>query len=343
MRGISLQGEELMANQEHLKQLQEAIEKKDVAVWNNWRMKNPKVRPDLRIAEFSSANLHGADLSEAKLGLADVSGADLSGADLSEADLKRASLNDANLSRSNLSDANLKGANLRRANLSDADLSGANFHDADLSGANLSGADIRNADLVSIDVDTKTMLDNATVKDCKIRLYDLERLTNYGGLTRGQRMDMIIVNPTAKLRSYYSGVWQWIYLIALTLFIYPYAFFLFTNYSKAEFYVSEESTTLARALGEYILSGGQPEGRIAWFVFSCFCFQLLYGILRTILIIKVKNLELYIESTGLQPKLSLRGRWGKLLMADKILFFINLCVVICHTWHFMQMRVPYSG
>lgn len=332
-----------MANQEHLKQLQEAIENKDVAVWNNWRMTNPTIRPDLRVAEFSRANLHGADLSKAKCGLADISGADLSRADLSETDLKRASLNDADLSRSNLSDANLRRADLRRANLSDADLSGATFRDADLSGADLRGADLRNADLVSIEVDTKTMLDNAKVKDCKIRLYDLERLTNYGGLTRGQRMDMIIANPAAKLRSYYSGIWQWIYLIALTLFIYPYAYFLFTSYSKAEFYVSEESTTLARALVEYILSGGQPGGRIAWFVFSCFCFQLLYAILRSILLIKVKNLELYIESTGLQPKLSLRGRWGKLLMADRILFVVNLCVVACHTWHFLQMRVSHLG
>jgi hypothetical protein len=59
-----------MANPEHLKLLLRGVD-----AWNEWRIKEPSVRPDL---EFEGADLRGADLSEA---------------DLSEADLRRAILN----------------------------------------------------------------------------------------------------------------------------------------------------------------------------------------------------------------------------------------------------------
>ncbi|MFQ6150264.1 pentapeptide repeat-containing protein [Bifidobacterium adolescentis] len=112
---------------------------------------------DLRSADLSDANLHGAnlrsaDLSDANLRCADLSDADLHGADLrcanlrdadlSAADLRCADLRSADLSAADLSAADLRGANLRSADLSDADLRSADLSAADLRGANLHGANL---------------------------------------------------------------------------------------------------------------------------------------------------------------------------------------------------------
>src|SRR2546426_1109603 len=56
-----------MANQEHVKILQQGVE-----AWNQWRDQDPKISPDLR-----EANLRGADLHAANLGGADLTGATL--------------------------------------------------------------------------------------------------------------------------------------------------------------------------------------------------------------------------------------------------------------------------
>ena len=76
-----------MANDKHV-----ALLKKGVAAWNEWRAKNPDIRPDLREANFSKADLNRADLSLANLSRADLSRADLSFANLSWAHLGGARL-----------------------------------------------------------------------------------------------------------------------------------------------------------------------------------------------------------------------------------------------------------
>ena len=104
-----------MANEEHLKLLKEAIQKKDITIWNGWRLNNPHFRPDL-----SGAVLQGANLKQARFWRADLRGANLENARLSGADLWQADLSGAILQR-----ANLKQANLSKADLSKADLSSA--------------------------------------------------------------------------------------------------------------------------------------------------------------------------------------------------------------------------
>ena len=104
-----------MANEEHLKLLKEAIQKKDITMWNGWRLNNPHFRPDL-----SGAVLRGANLKQARFWRADLRGANLENARLSGADLWQADLSGAVLQR-----ANLKQANLSKADLSKADLSRA--------------------------------------------------------------------------------------------------------------------------------------------------------------------------------------------------------------------------
>ena len=118
-----------MANEEHL-----AVLKRGVEAWNQWRQKNPEVRPDLGRAKLARANLRGADLSGADLSGADLSGADLSGANLTWADLSRADLSGADLSGANLCFwADLSGANLSGANLRDASVEWTTFGNVDLS------------------------------------------------------------------------------------------------------------------------------------------------------------------------------------------------------------------
>ena len=88
-----------MANPEHVAKLKEGIES-----WIHWRAENPGVRPDLREAQLSRADLSWLDLSEAQLSFADLSGADLSAAQLSVADLFGAKLIEANLKEADLRD-----------------------------------------------------------------------------------------------------------------------------------------------------------------------------------------------------------------------------------------------
>ncbi len=127
-----------MANPEHLKILQQGVR-----AWNEWRMKERVVAPDLDGADLSSADLPEANLNHASL----------TGADLHEAYLKRASLLGANLVGANLSGADLAEADLMRADLNRADLTKAHLFkaklwDATLDEATLSGADLAEADLL---------------------------------------------------------------------------------------------------------------------------------------------------------------------------------------------------
>jgi hypothetical protein len=113
-----------MANEEHLKILQQGV-----AAWNKWREENPEVIPDLFRADLRKA---------------DVSGANLSWANLREADLWRADVGEANLTGVNLHGAELKEADLHGANLSGADLS-----ESDLGGAKLYGTHFTNTNLIN--------------------------------------------------------------------------------------------------------------------------------------------------------------------------------------------------
>jgi hypothetical protein len=75
-----------MANEEHL-----ALLRQGVKTWNEWREKNPDIRPDLSRADLAGADLHLADLHEANLRGANLRGANLRGANLRGADLAEVS------------------------------------------------------------------------------------------------------------------------------------------------------------------------------------------------------------------------------------------------------------
>ena len=63
-----------MAGVEHLLLLRQGVE-----TWNQWRKKNPTVKPFLREAVLRRMDLTGANLREANLRKADLSGSNLVG------------------------------------------------------------------------------------------------------------------------------------------------------------------------------------------------------------------------------------------------------------------------
>jgi hypothetical protein len=142
-----------MANEEHLARLKEAIEKKDITRWNEWRFGYQEVKPDLYMADLSHKDLHNADLSYGNLIGIDLRGAHLQGANLLG----------ANLGEANLVGASLRGADLRYVNLIGAALENTNFSRAIIGWTLFTMVDLsksRGLDLTkhvapsSIDVDT---------------------------------------------------------------------------------------------------------------------------------------------------------------------------------------------
>ncbi len=150
-----------------------------VNAWNEWRLQESVVRPDLSGAELHEAdltwaNLRGAILRGANLVAADMTEADLSEADLSEANLRGASLRGANLDWAFLRSANLQGADLGGAILTDTNLSGADLAGVDLSGAKLIGANLTGANLFGANL-TGTSFVESQVADTKFGNVDLSQ------------------------------------------------------------------------------------------------------------------------------------------------------------------------
>jgi uncharacterized protein YjbI with pentapeptide repeats len=129
--------------------------KTGVPVWNDWRIRNAHIRPDLRAADLRGRNLGGANLGDVNL-----SWADLSGANLREADLSYANLNEAHLIRADLT------ALLIGTNLSDAYLDGADLREADLLGTHLIGTHLDGAELESVCFSGTNFL-NVDLSRCK--------------------------------------------------------------------------------------------------------------------------------------------------------------------------------
>lgn len=123
-----------MANEEHLKILRQGV-----TAWNQWRLQNPDIQPDL-----SDADLREEDISWRDLRRVILSGADLRGADGKF---------------SKLSSAYLDGVDLRGACLKGTVLRGVDLRGAYLSGADLSKADVGYSILGDIDLSAVEGLD----------------------------------------------------------------------------------------------------------------------------------------------------------------------------------------
>jgi len=136
-----------MVNKKHLQIIRQGVD-----AWNEWRRKNPELRPNLRGADLHEADLYEADLSEADLSKANLTQANLGEANLSMASLCEADLRGANLYKAILTQANLYKADLCMVNLGEANLYKADLSKANLGGAVLTGAVFRGAKLCGADL-----------------------------------------------------------------------------------------------------------------------------------------------------------------------------------------------
>lgn len=134
-----------MANIQHVEILQQGIK-----AWNAWRMKYPKIKPDLSTLSFNGRNLSGINFSDTFLENSDLRntkfiGANFQNAYLYNVDAQNAVFDKANLSGANLQRTIFRKAKLRNARLDFANLNESNFEEADLSKASLQEAQIKGA------------------------------------------------------------------------------------------------------------------------------------------------------------------------------------------------------
>ena len=134
-----------MANNKHVEILLQGVK-----VWNSWRRKYPKIKPDLSTFSLRGADLSFVDFSKTYLENSDLRDAKFTGANFQNAHLYNTDGRNAIFDKANLTNAVLQRAlfqkvKLRGAKLDMANLYEANFEKADLSGASLRGADLKDA------------------------------------------------------------------------------------------------------------------------------------------------------------------------------------------------------
>lgn len=162
-----------MSNREHLEILKQGVE-----VWNNWRMGNLDIVPDLSSSflnnfKLSKVNLNNADLSFTELIKADLSFAKLNNAGLSFTNLHKADISDASLIKADISRSLISYAKLIRAKFDFADLRNSSFYYTDLSYAGLNYADLSHASLGKANLSYATLHDttfnNTKLEDTKFK------------------------------------------------------------------------------------------------------------------------------------------------------------------------------
>ncbi|MBI4674764.1 MAG: toll/interleukin-1 receptor domain-containing protein [Chloroflexi bacterium] len=156
-----------MANPEHLAKLDEALEVKDISIWNRWRNENQDRQIDLSKIALTKPKLDGVDFSRVDLRDATFIDADLVGANLSHARLFGARLLASNLGRANLTEAHLGGAELSESILSEADLVRADLFRTNLTLTNLWHSNFAEAKLsltIFASVDLSTVYNLGTVR-----------------------------------------------------------------------------------------------------------------------------------------------------------------------------------
>jgi uncharacterized protein YjbI with pentapeptide repeats len=114
-----------MANVKHLEILKDSVRE-----WNSWRIKNPKIKPNLANGNFESMHLERVNLS---------------GANLRSANFHQAFLRNSNLTGIDASNSNFTDAHLWFANMENAKLVNAKFQQAFCRGVKFSGADLTSA------------------------------------------------------------------------------------------------------------------------------------------------------------------------------------------------------
>ncbi len=186
-------------NHDHLKILKQGVE-----TWNQWRIDNPSLQPDLNCADLckelysiwlnvpsdiqfpwieyedkhSGPSLTKIDFSNCNMYRVNLRGAHLGGANFRHTNLHESCLTDAFLVGADMRNCDLGGANLEKATLDAVDFRGAtlcanmaqcHLSQADIRGANLRYADISGSRIHEISYDSKTKfrgIDVTGIKGC---------------------------------------------------------------------------------------------------------------------------------------------------------------------------------
>ena len=130
-------------NIKHLAIILNAIDKKDISLWNNWRETNREIVPDLKGVylcgdDFENDCLIGVNFYNTNLKYSVFNKANLTSANFNKADLYSSDLSYANLSKSNCREATISETSLIHADLREADLRDSDLHGSVIMGANLS-------------------------------------------------------------------------------------------------------------------------------------------------------------------------------------------------------------
>jgi uncharacterized protein YjbI with pentapeptide repeats len=142
-----------MANRKHVDILLQGAK-----VWNAWRRKHPKIKPDLTTLSLHGADLRSIDFSKTYLENSDLRNANCTGANFQNAYLYNTDARNSTFDRANLTKATLQRALFQNARLRNAQLDMAVLYEANLEQADLTKASLQKADL------TETKLDQAILK-----------------------------------------------------------------------------------------------------------------------------------------------------------------------------------
>lgn len=235
------------------------------------------------------------------------------------------------------------GCTGKKASFVSSNLNVAEFSNSDLQAANLSSAILDNSKFTNVTFDAATKFALAKVKNCRMERYALACLDkDVGDLTVGQRMDMNIVNAVATLRELFGGFNGLAHKLGMVAFSAPYLWFVgrcwFASDSEIK---ADNGISIIKALATYIWNGGE-----AWrsgfhfnaVPFFLFCFTVLYNALRFSLLWETRTLETREIVTEVPVKCSLVGRLKWHYWGITYGLYINLLVVLGHSYYFLLRR-----
>jgi hypothetical protein len=142
----------------HLSILKEGAER-----WNEWRLRNPEIRPLLYEGSLDGVDLAGVNLANANMIRSNLNHANLANANFHEANLGGADLSFATLTKANFCRTDLYESILSHADLESANLQGTQLAKTDFRGAKLSNCRIYGLAAWDLKIDEKTQQNDLVV------------------------------------------------------------------------------------------------------------------------------------------------------------------------------------
>jgi hypothetical protein len=262
----------------------------------------------------------------------------LAGAKLDYLDLRRCIFQQTTLTNASLSGVDAVRAIFTKADLREADCRYASFRDAQFNAANLTSADMRGCEFTP-----GTNLRGTIVKGMKIDRHALRSLgPAHGGLTDADLSELIVYDDQVKLASSFGGFWTFLHLMAVLIFLLPYIAYGVRKYIEQIMSpcIEPNCIPLREALWDYIAYAGKGiHAPYDWLAITLFTLLLLYNSFRLALVYKTRALKLTEESIGIPRRFVLSGFWSVAYYSCQILVWINLSLVLVHTYHLLSTPV----